>query len=57
MEAVFNLPTLGTRDTNADDFHDCFDYTQSPTPFTAIPTNHTAAFFLHQKASGPPDTD
>ena len=56
-EEVFNLPSLGTRDTTADDFHDCFDYTQSPTPFTVIPTDHNAAFFLHQKGSGAPDTD
>ena len=48
------LWTLGTRDATADDFRDCFDYTQPPTP---IPTAHTAAFFLHQKGSGPPDTD
>jgi hypothetical protein len=26
MEEVFGLPSLGTRDSNADDFHDCFDY-------------------------------
>jgi len=57
MEEVFNLPSLGTRDANADDFHDCFDYTQSPTPFTTIPTTRTPDFFLHQKGSGPPDDD
>jgi phospholipase C len=57
MEEIFNLPSLGTRDTNADDFHDCFDYTQPPTPFTPIPTHFTREFFLHQKGSGPPDTD
>jgi phospholipase C len=57
MEEVFNLPSLGTRDTNADDFRDCFDYTQSPTPFTPVPTKLTPDFFLHQRGSGPPDTD
>jgi phospholipase C len=57
MEEIFHLPSLGTRDTNADDFRDCFDYTQSPTPFTPVPTNHDASYFLKQKASGPPDTD
>jgi phospholipase C len=56
-EEVFNLPTLGTRDATADDFRDCFDYNQSPTPFTPIPTHLTPGFFLHQKPSGPPDTD
>jgi phospholipase C len=57
MEEVFNLPSLGTRDTNADDFRDCFDYTQPPAPFTPVPTKLTPDFFLHQKGSGPPDTD
>jgi phospholipase C len=57
MEEVFNLPTLGTRDTNADDFRDCFDYTQTPAPFVPLHTNHTVDFFLHQKGSGPPDDD
>jgi len=57
MEEVFNLPSLGTRDTNADDFRDCFDYTQPPTPFTSVLTKLTPDFFLHQKGSGPPDTD
>jgi phospholipase C len=56
-EEVFNLPTLGTRDATADDFRDCFDYTQPPTPFTPIPTHLTPDFFLHQKPSGPPDDD
>jgi phospholipase C len=56
-EEVFGLPTLGTRDATADDFRDCFDYTQPPTPFTPIPTHLTADFFLHQKGSGPPDDD
>jgi phospholipase C len=56
-EEIFNLPSLGTRDTNADDFHDCFDYTQLPQPFVPLKTNHSVAFFLKQKKSGPPDTD
>jgi phospholipase C len=57
IEEVFNLPSLGTRDTNADDFRDCFDYTQQPAPFTPLQTKHSADFFLKQKNSGPPDTD
>jgi len=56
-EEIFGLPTLGTRDATADDFRDCFDYTQPPTPFTPIPTHLTQDFFLHQKGSGPPDDD
>ena len=57
MEEVFNLPTLGTRDATADDFHDCFDYTQTPAPYVPLTTTHTVAFFLKQKPSGPPDDD
>jgi len=56
-EEVFNLPSLGTRDAVADDFSDCFDYTQSPTPYIKVKTTHGAAFFLKQKNSGPPDDD
>jgi hypothetical protein len=56
-EEVFNLPSLGTRDRTADDFSDCFDYTQTPTAFTKLKTGHTSAFFLQQKPSGPPDDD
>jgi phospholipase C len=56
-EEVFGLPTLGTRDAAADDFRDCFDYTQAPTPFRPIATHLTADFFLLQKGSGPPDDD
>jgi phospholipase C len=56
-EEVFNLPSLGTRDASADDFSDCFDYTQTPAPLQKVQTAHTPEFFLAQKASGPPDDD
>ena len=56
-EEVFNLPSLGTRDASADDFSDCFDYTQTPAPPQKVQTAHTPAFFLEQKTSGPPDDD
>jgi len=57
MEEIFNLPSLGTRDSIADDFSDCFDYKQTPIPFAVLKTSHTVEFFLHQKPSGPPDDD
>jgi phospholipase C len=57
MEEIFNLPSLGTRDTNADDFGDCFDYTQKPAPYVPLKTTHSTEFFLKQKYSGPPDDD
>jgi phospholipase C len=56
-EENWGLASLGTRDANADDFSDCFDFTQTPAPYVQIQTNHTPAFFLTQKASGPPDDD
>jgi phospholipase C len=57
MEEVFELPSLGTRDSIADDFNDCFNYNQSPAAFVKLQTNHTPEFFLRQKPSGPPDDD
>jgi len=56
-EEVFNLPSLGTRDASADDFSDCFDYSQTPQPYTQIQVKFTPGFFLHEAPTGPPDTD
>jgi phospholipase C len=56
-EVVFNLPSLGTRDSISDDFSDCFDYSQPPAPYVEIPTGHSREFFLAQKYSGLPDDD
>jgi len=56
-EEVFNLPNLGTRDVSADDFADCFDYTQTPQPYTQIPVTFTAEHFKKEPLSGPPDND
>lgn len=47
IENVFNLPGMGTRDSTTDDFTDCFDYTQSPQPYTQIPVSFTPSFFIH----------
>lgn len=56
IEDVFDLPGLGTRDTNADDFSDCFDYTQTPQPYTQIPVKFTPSFFVHLNPPQQPDT-
>jgi phospholipase C len=56
-EEVFSMPSLGTRDALADDFSDCFDFTQTPKPLVHVQTRHTAAFFLAQRPSGLPDDD
>lgn len=55
-EEVFNLPSLGTRDINADDFNDCFDYTQTPQPYTQIPVTFNEGFFTTHTFVEPPDT-
>ena len=54
VETTFNLPSLGYADSSADDFSDCFIFTQSPTPFHTVPATLDAAFFLHDKT---PPTD
>ena len=56
-EENWRLPSLGTRDVVADDFNDCFDFTQAPAPLVQIQTRHKPEFFLAQSPSGPPDDD
>ncbi len=56
MEETFDLPSLGTRDVNADDFSDCFDYTQSLQPYIQIPVTFDAAFFKKFHDTEAPDT-
>ena len=55
-EATFGLPQLNAADSRADDFTDCFDFTQPATPLRAVRTTLRPADFLHQPASHePPD--
>lgn len=54
IENVFNLPGLGTRDTTTDDFTDCFDYTQTPQPYTQLPVTFGPSFFIHLNAPAQP---
>lgn len=56
-EEVFGLPSLGTRDATADDFADCFDYTQSPQPYVQIPATFTPKYFKALRGSSAPDDD
>jgi phospholipase C len=55
-EEIFHLPSLGTRDVNADDFADCFDYTQRPQTYTQIPVTFDASYFTSHTFTEPPDT-
>ncbi len=57
IEENFGLPSLGSRDVLADDFSDCFDYTQPPRPFLKINANHTPQYLINEKPSGPPDDE
>jgi phospholipase C len=57
MEKAFQLPSLGTRDAIANDFSDCFDFSQTPKPFVSIKTHVTVQQLLREKYSGPPDND
>ena len=56
-EKVFELPNLGARDASANDLSDCFDYTQTPSPFMAIPTKVSVETLLREAPSGLPDDD
>jgi phospholipase C len=56
-EELFGLPSLGTRDAVSDDFRDCFDFSQSATPYAPVQTNLSPEHFRHEIPTGPPDTD
>jgi phospholipase C len=63
IETVFDLPTVDSSspypyaDVAADDLSDCFDYSQTPLVFKAIPAELNAAHFLNDKRprTGPDD--
>jgi phospholipase C len=57
IEYNFDLGTLGARDAGADAFADCFNYKQTPPPYSAIKTTVTVDQLLREKPSGPPDDD
>jgi len=56
-EETFGLPSLGTRDVLADDFADCFNYSQNPQPYVQIHLTFTGPFFVQNKDASPPDND
>jgi phospholipase C len=58
IETTFKLPSLGYADTPADDLSDCFNLTQTPLTFHAIPAPLDAAHFINDKrAPTDPDDD
>jgi len=57
-ERTFDLPSLNTTDRRSDALRDCFDFSQPPRAFRAVPTLHQAAFFAQPGAPDtPPDSD
>ena len=56
IEETFGLQSLGYADAAADDFADCFDFTQIPLKFQTINAPLKAAYFLNDK-SPPTDPD
>lgn len=57
-EEAFGLPSLGLVDARADDLSDCFNFSQSPLPFSPIPSQLPQSYFLSQPPSlRPPDND
>lgn len=58
VEEQFHLPSLGQTDQRADDFSDCFDFSQTPAPFQVIPQMLPRTYFLNYRGKvTPPDTD
>jgi len=56
IEETFSLPSLNYADANADDFADCFDFSQTPLTFQTINAPLDAAHFINDK-SPPTDPD
>ncbi len=61
-EAAFGLgeinQAVGYADSESDDLADCFDFSQTPLPFTPIPAPLDANYFLNDKSPPtPPDND
>jgi phospholipase C len=58
IEETYGLPSLGVADAYADDLSDCFNFSQTPIPFTAINTQQKADFFIHDnRPPSAPDND
>lgn len=62
VETMFGLTTVGPgdgyADSRADDLSDCFDFNQTPLPFTPIPAKYDASYFLNNTGPPtPPDND
>lgn len=58
IEQTYNLKSLNYADALADDFSDCFDFTQTPLKFHSVDAPLKADFFINDKRPPTdPDTD
>ncbi|HXW76169.1 MAG TPA: alkaline phosphatase family protein [Candidatus Eremiobacteraceae bacterium] len=58
VEQDFGLGTLGYTDARADDLSDCFDFSQTPSAFRAIPAPLPARYFITSHIPfSPPDDE
>jgi phospholipase C len=56
VETTFGLAPLAASDSRAAPLDDCFDLTQNPRPFSAIPARASSSHFRAERPSGiPPD--
>ncbi len=52
IESNWQLGSLGFTDARADDLSDCFDFTQTPAPYTTVQARYRAADFLSGRFAG-----
>lgn len=58
VEEVYGLPSLGYADARADDFLDCFDFTQPPRTYQPVAAKYSARYFLTRREPAlDPDDD
>jgi len=58
IEHVWSLGSLHKTDERATSIIDCFDFSQAPRKFNAIPSKYSKEYFLHQPPSNEPvDTE
>jgi len=58
IEGIFGIPTLSAADSRAVTLDDCFDFSQTPRPFSTVRLRRPLFELLHRAPSKlPPDTD
>ena len=57
IEEQFGLGSLGYTDARADDFSDCFNFSQTPLNYRPVPTAYSARQLMARWHAEPPDND